>query len=53
MDSLAPELSQAWLAGKDGVQADAYRPATEEDAGGLTAALEALADLVTAARSII
>jgi len=42
MDSLAPELSKAWLADKDGVQADAYRTASDEDAGRLTAALEAL-----------
>ena len=53
MDWLAPELSKAWLAGKDGAQADPSRPATDEDAGGLTAAMEALANLVTAARSIV
>ena len=53
MDWLAPELSKAWLADKDGGQADANRAATDEDAGGLTAALEALANLVTAARSIV
>jgi len=53
MDSLAPELSKAWLADKDGVQADAYCTATDEDAGRLTAALEALANVVTAARSIV
>jgi hypothetical protein len=53
MDSLAPELSKAWLADKDGVQADTLRTAADEDAGGLTAALEALANLVTAARSIV
>ena len=49
MDTLSPELSKAWLAEKDGVKADA----ADEDAGGLTAALEALANLVTAARSIV
>jgi hypothetical protein len=53
MDSLAPELSKAWLADKDGVQADALRTASDDDAGGVTAALEALANLVTAARSIV
>ena len=53
MDSLASELSKAWLADKDGEQAAKYRTATDEDAGGLAAALEALASLVTAARSIV
>jgi hypothetical protein len=53
MDSLAPELSQAWLADKDGARAQALRAAAEDEAGGLTAALEALANLVTAARSIV
>jgi len=53
MDALAPELSKAWLASKDGAPADACRSATDEDAGGLTAALETLANLVSAARSIV
>jgi hypothetical protein len=53
MDSLAPELSKAWLADKDGVQADAYHAPTDEESGGLAAALEALANVVTAARSIV
>ena len=53
MDSLATELSQAWLADKDGVRAETLRGAADDDAGGLTAALEALANLVTAARSIV
>lgn len=53
METLAPELSKAWLADKDGVQMDAQRASGDEDAGGLTAALEALANLVTAARSIV
>ena len=53
MDSLVPELSKAWLADKDGVQADAYRAAADEDVGGLAAAMEALANLVAAARSIV
>ena len=53
MDLLSPELSKAWIADKDGAQADACRSAADEDAGGLTAALEALANLVTAARSIV
>jgi hypothetical protein len=53
MDSLATELSQAWLADKDGVRAETLRAAADDDAGGLTAALEALANLVTAARSIV
>jgi hypothetical protein len=53
MDWLAPELSKAWLADKDRLPADASRLATDEDANGLTAAMEALANLVTAARSIV
>ena len=53
MDSLATELSQAWLADKDGVHADTLRAGADEDAGGVAAALEALANLVTAARSIV
>jgi hypothetical protein len=53
METLAPELSKAWLADKDGVPADAHRASGDEDAGRLTAALEALANLVTAARSIV
>jgi hypothetical protein len=53
MDLLVTELSKAWIAEKDGVKADAVRLASEEDTGGLTAALEALANLVTAARSIV
>jgi hypothetical protein len=53
MDSLVPDLSKAWLADKDGAQADAIRKAAEEDAGRLAAALEALANLVTAARTIV
>lgn len=53
MDTLAPELSKVWLADKDGAQADAHRASGDEDAGGLTAALEALANLVSAARSIV
>jgi hypothetical protein len=53
MDSLVPELSKAWLADRDGAQADAIRKVADEDAGRLAAALEALANLVTAARSIV
>ena len=53
MDSLAPDLSKAWLADKDGAPADAIRLAVDEDAGRLAAALEALASLVSAARSIV
>lgn len=53
MDSLVPDLSQAWLADKDGAQADAIRKVADEEAGRLAAALEALANLVTAARSIV
>jgi hypothetical protein len=53
MDSLATELSQAWLADKDGVHAETLRAAADDDTGGVTAALEALANLVTAARSIV
>lgn len=53
MDMAAPELSKAWIADKEGAKADALRAAAEEDAGGLSAALEALANLVTAARSIV
>ena len=53
MDSLVPDLSKAWLAHKDGAQADAVRRVAEEDAGRVAAALEALANLVTAARSIV
>jgi hypothetical protein len=53
MDSMVPDLSKAWLADKDGVQADAIRKIADEDAGRVAAALEALASLVTAARSIV
>ena len=53
MESLVPELSKAWLADKDGAQVDAYGDAADEDVRGLAAALEALANLVTAARSIV
>ena len=53
MNSLTPELSKAWLAAKDGAHAEPVRAAAEDDACGVTAALEALANLVTAARSIV
>ena len=53
MDLLVTELSKAWIAEKDGVKADAVRTAMDEDAGGLTAALERLANLVIAARTIV
>ena len=53
MDSMAPELSKAWLADKEGMKADALRVAADDEAGGLSAALEALANLVTAARSTV
>jgi hypothetical protein len=53
MDFLVTELSKAWIAEKDGAKADAFRTVAEEDTGGLAAALEALANLVTAARSIV
>ena len=53
MNSPATELSQAWLADKDGAHAETLRAAADDDAGGVTAALEALANLVTAARSIV
>ena len=53
MDSLATELAQAWLADKDGVRAETLRAAADDDAGRVAAALEALANLVTAARSIV
>ena len=53
MNSLTPELSKAWLAAKDGAHAESLRVAADEEACGVTAALEALANLVTAARSIV
>lgn len=53
METLAPELSKAWLADKDGAKADAIRASKDEDAGKLAAAMEALANLVSAARSIV
>ena len=53
MESLAPELSKAWLAEKDGAGLDANRASKEDDAGAVAAAMEALANLVSAARSIV
>lgn len=53
MESLAPELSKAWLAEKDGTRPDANRASKEDDAGAVAAAMEALANLVSAARSIV
>ncbi|MFO1311642.1 MAG: hypothetical protein U1F41_06190 [Burkholderiales bacterium] len=53
METLAPELSRPWLAEKDGLPGDANRASKEEDAGAVAAAMEALANLVSAARSIV
>lgn len=52
MDTFAPEFSKFWLADRETAAADAGRRG-DEDASKLKAALEQLADLVSAARSIV
>ncbi|HTQ00339.1 MAG TPA: hypothetical protein VMN56_13505 [Casimicrobiaceae bacterium] len=52
MDTFAPEFSKFWLAEGKTAAADAGRRG-DEDASKLKAALEELADLVSAARSIV
>lgn len=52
MDTLSPEFSQFWLAEAAQKRVDAVQ-ATDDEANRDSAALKALADLVSAARSIV
>jgi hypothetical protein len=52
MDTFAPEFSKFWLAEAAQKRADTAA-ATDDDANRDNAALKALADLVSAARSIV
>jgi hypothetical protein len=52
MDTFAPEFSKFWLADGETAPAEAGGR-RDEDASKLKAALEELADLVSAARSIV
>lgn len=52
MDTFAPEFSKFWLAESEAAPADVGRRA-DDDASKQRAALEELADLVSAARCIV
>jgi hypothetical protein len=52
MDTFAPEFSKFWLVDAKASQAEASRAGGDDDARQM-AALEELADLVSAARSIV
>lgn len=53
MDTFAPEFSKFWLADAQGSQGEAGRNGGDDDAKKQRAALEELADLVSAARCIV
>ncbi len=53
MDTFAPEFSKFWLADPAPKGAEKAQPASDDDASRDSAALKALADLVSAARSIV
>lgn len=52
MESFAPEFAQYWLTGQAANVGDAKDDRRDNDANAQQAALEALADRVTAARSV-
>ena len=53
MDTFAPEFSKFWLADAGRRAGGRAARGGDDDASRLTAALEELADLVSAARSIV
>jgi hypothetical protein len=53
MESFAPEFAHYWLLGQAANAGDAKDDRRDDDAHAQQAALEALADRVTAARSIV
>jgi hypothetical protein len=53
MESFAPEFAHYWLNGQAAAAGDSKRERVEDDAIAQQAALEALADRVSAARSIV
>jgi hypothetical protein len=52
MESFAPEFAQYWLTGQPANVGEAKDDRRDDDANAQRAALEALADRVTAARSV-
>jgi hypothetical protein len=52
MESFAPEFAQYWLTGQRANVGEAKDDRRDNDANAQQAALEALADRVTAARSV-
>lgn len=52
METFAPEFAQYWLAGQAGNAGDAKDDRRDDNANAQQAALEALADRVTAARCV-
>ena len=53
METFAPEFSKFWLSEPSRPQADSGRAGGDDEASKQKAALQELADLVSAARSII
>lgn len=53
MESFAPEFAQYWLAGQAANAGETKTNRTDDDATAQRAALEALAERVTLARSVI
>lgn len=53
METFAPDLSKLWLADKSGAPADGVLAAKDDESGTTKAALEALTNLVKAARSTV
>jgi hypothetical protein len=53
MDTFAPEFSKFWLPEAAGMYGDARHSARDEDTGAQKAALEELAERVSAARSVV
>ena len=53
MDTFAPEFSRFWLPEVTGARVDVKRPQRDEDSGAQKAALEELAERVSAARSVV
>jgi hypothetical protein len=53
METFAPEFAHYWLAGQVGSACDAKDDRRDDEANAQQAALEALAERVTAARSIV
>ncbi len=53
MDTFAPEFSKYWLPEAEGSGSDARRAGRDDDSCAQQAALEELAERVSAARSVI